>query len=35
MILLVEDDPPSRRAMLLALKTAGHEVMGAGDEPKR
>jgi two-component system, cell cycle response regulator CpdR len=31
MILLVEDDPPSRRAMLLALKTAGHEVMGAGD----
>ena len=29
MILLVEDDPPSSRAMSLALKTAGHEVMNA------
>ena len=27
MILLVEDDPPSGRAMALALKTAGHDVM--------
>jgi CheY-like chemotaxis protein len=31
MILLVEDDIPSRRAVTLALKTAGHEVMTAGD----
>jgi DNA-binding NtrC family response regulator len=29
MILLVEDDPPSSRALTLALKTAGHEVMNA------
>ena len=27
MILLVEDEPPSGRAMALALKTAGHDVM--------
>jgi len=31
MILLVEDDIPNRRAVTLALKTAGHEVMSAGD----
>jgi CheY-like chemotaxis protein len=31
MILVVEDDGPSRRAVTLALKTAGHEVMNAGD----
>jgi DNA-binding NtrC family response regulator len=31
MILLVEVDIPSRRAVTLALKTAGHEVMNAGD----
>ena len=29
MILLVDDDPPSGRAMALALKTAGHDVMNA------
>lgn len=28
-ILVVEDDPPSGRALTLALKTAGHEVMNA------
>ncbi len=31
MILLVEDDGPSSRAVTLALKTAGHEVMNASD----
>jgi CheY-like chemotaxis protein len=31
MILLVEDDAPNRRAVTLALKTAGHEVMNASD----
>jgi DNA-binding NtrC family response regulator len=31
MILLVEDDGPSSRGVTLALKTAGHEVMNAGD----
>lgn len=31
MILVVEDDGPSRRAVTLTLKTAGHEVMNAGD----
>ncbi len=31
MILVVEDDGPSGRAIALALKTAGHEVMNAGD----
>jgi len=31
MILLVEDDPASGRAMALALKTAGHEVMNANN----
>jgi DNA-binding NtrC family response regulator len=31
MILLVEDDATSRRAVNLILKTAGHEVMSAGD----
>jgi two-component system response regulator FlrC len=31
MILVVEDDGPSRRAVALTLKTAGHEVMNAGD----
>jgi CheY-like chemotaxis protein len=31
MILLVEDDAPNRRAVTLALKSAGHEVMSAGD----
>jgi len=31
MILVVEDDAPSGRAIALALKTAGHEVMNAGD----
>ena len=31
MILLVEDDIPNQRAVTLALKTAGHEVMNAGD----
>jgi DNA-binding NtrC family response regulator len=31
MILLVEDDPASGRAMSLALKTAGYEVMDKGD----
>jgi DNA-binding NtrC family response regulator len=31
MILLVEDDRPSSRAVTLALKTAGHEVMNASD----
>jgi DNA-binding NtrC family response regulator len=31
MILVVEDDGPSGRATALALKTAGHEVMNAGD----
>ena len=31
MILVVEDDGPSRRAVTLALKTAGHEVMNASD----
>jgi two-component system response regulator FlrC len=31
MILVVEDDAPSSRAIALALKTAGHEVMNAGD----
>jgi DNA-binding NtrC family response regulator len=31
MILVVEDDGPSGRAIALALKTAGHEVMSAGD----
>jgi DNA-binding NtrC family response regulator len=31
MILLVEDDPPSSRAVTLALKTAGHEVISASD----
>ena len=31
MILLVEDDPPSGRAMALALKTAGHDVMSANN----
>jgi DNA-binding response OmpR family regulator len=29
MILLVEDDPPSSRALTLALKTAGYEVINA------
>ena len=29
MILLVEDDPPSGRAMALALRTAGREVVNA------
>jgi DNA-binding response OmpR family regulator len=31
MILVVEDDAPSGRSIALALKTAGHEVMNAGD----
>jgi DNA-binding response OmpR family regulator len=31
MILVVEDDGPSGRAIALALKTAGHEVMNAAD----
>ena len=31
MILVVEDDAPSRRAVTLALKRAGHEVMNASD----
>ena len=31
MILLVEDDIPNQRAITLALKTAGHEVVNAGD----
>jgi DNA-binding NtrC family response regulator len=31
MILLVEDDAPNSRAVTLALKTAGYEVMSAGD----
>jgi two-component system response regulator FlrC len=31
MILVVEDDGPSGRAIALALKTAGHQVMNAGD----
>jgi len=31
MILVVEDDGPGGRAIALALKTAGHEVMNAGD----
>ena len=31
MILLVEDDIPNRRAVALALKTAGHQVMSAED----
>ena len=35
MILVVEDDAPSGRSIALALKTAGHEVMNAGEELKR
>jgi DNA-binding NtrC family response regulator len=31
MILLVEDDPASSRAMSLALKTASHDVINADD----
>src|ERR1041384_760793 len=31
MILLVDDDPPSGRAMALVLKTAGHDVMNANN----
>ena len=31
MILLVEDDPLSGRAMALALKTAGHQVINASN----
>jgi CheY-like chemotaxis protein len=31
MILVVEDDIPNSRAVTLALKTAGHEVMNASD----
>jgi CheY-like chemotaxis protein len=34
MILLVEDDPASGRAMALALKTAGYDVLSAGDGPE-
>jgi DNA-binding NtrC family response regulator len=31
MILVVEDDPTSSRVLTAALKTAGHQVMNAGD----